>query len=334
MNYTISSLGPDDNQSLLDLARLSHTGSDLFYVDRAPDFFALASEWGSPHYYGLMRHGQLIGCLGATRQKRFLAGREEDVIYLHDLRVHPAFSSTRAYHRLVTVVMDRLREQTNWVFATVLDSNVHRSVLTRGKPFFPSAIPIGSTIHCGVPLFWLQPGDWKSVRPISPDAAWEAYAAWASQLDFAPADQTLFRNSSGSFLGFFREGSLTAVCKIIDQSGSRRLVSAKSTPFTFRLLNPLCRLRGTPSLPNQGEVFRHGYLAYYASVDSSDVRRHFLAYLSRLKRKEYTYIFFGLSANEADSYKSPINIRLSSTTFAYGKIPPDLHLIYHELTMI
>ncbi|MFY0545535.1 GNAT family N-acetyltransferase [Brevibacillus sp. H7] len=334
MNYTVEPLGPVDNQALLELARLSHTGSDQFIVDRAPDFFALGCEWGEPRYFGLMREDRLIGCIGVTRQVRFLHGREQDVYYLHDLRVHPHFASTRAYYRLLNHVMQHLRAHANWVFATVLDSNEHRLVLTRGGSLLPSAVPIGRTVHCGVPLFLPLSGNWQTIRAISPKTAWDVYAAWARPLNFAPADHTRFRFANGIFLGAYRKGQLVAVCKVVNQAVSRRLVLSKPLPLSFRLLNVLCRLRGTPLLPQQGGVFHHGYLAYYVSVDGSDMRRDFLAYLSRSHRAEFTYVFFGLPNEAASSYKGPLNIRLGSTTYAYGEVPNGISMHFHELTMI
>jgi hypothetical protein len=334
MNYTIEPLDRVHNQALLTLSRTTDTGSDLFRVERAPDFFALAEEWGEPRFFGLLRNGELIGCIGITAQYRFLAGRRQRVFYLHDLRVHPAHTGSRAFVRLVQHVMERLREETAWVFGTILDSNRHRSVLTRGERFFPKAIAIGKTLHLGVPLFWPQPGGWRTVRPLSPDEAWEHYERFARTMDFAFADQERFFRENGEFLGVCTENGVMAVCKVIDQAAVRRLISAKPLPASLRSLNVLCRLRGTPRLPASGEAFAHCYLAFYAARDGNDYRRHFFAYLSRRRRDEFTYVFTGLPIEASGTYRNPLCIKLSSTTFAYGDVPNDLRLQAHELTMI
>jgi GNAT superfamily N-acetyltransferase len=334
MNYTIEPLDRTCNQALLALAKTTDTGSGLFTVDRTPDFFSLADEWGEPRYFGALRGGELIGCVGVTAQTRFLSGQPKRVYYLHDLRVHPSFRGGRVYVRLVRHLMDRLRKETGWVFATILDSNSHRSALTRGEHVFPKGIPLGHTLHLGIPLFWPQPGDWRLVRPLSPHEAWEQYELFARTIDFAFADRERFFHENGDFLGVCDGKKVLAVCKIVDQAASRRLISAKPLSAALRCFNVVCRLRGTPGLPGPGEAFAHGYLSFYATRDGTDYRRHFFAYLSKHRRNRFTYVFTGLPGEAARSYRNPTYIKLSSTTFAYGDVPEGLQMQAHELTMI
>jgi hypothetical protein len=334
MNYTTSPLTMEHNNALLALAHATDTGSDLFVVDRSPDFFRLGESWGESRYTGLWRRGRLIGCFGVTRQVRFLNGREEPVFYLHDVRIHPDYTGTRAFQRLAGHAVENLRQTCRWVFAVVWDSSRHRSPLTRANSVFPPAVPIGRTVHLGVPLFWPVNGDWARVCPIDGEEAWSHYERWAAGTAFAYADRARFLRRDGWFLGLHDGGKLRAVCKVIDQSAERRLVVTRSLPLPLRLIHAACRWRGTASLPGPGEPFPHAYLAYYACADGEDGRRAFFAYLARFHRQEYPYVFAGVSPELAETYRHPLFIKLGSTAYAYGDVPPGLALDARELTLL
>jgi acetyltransferase (GNAT) family protein len=151
MSYSYAPLGPADNGELLTLAAASNTGSDAFVVDRAPDFFALGREFGEPAYWGAYAGGRLVGCVGLTRQIRFLDGAPRDIYYLHDLRIDRAHRRSAVLHGLLLQLRRAFSGQ--WVFSTILDGNPHAGVLTRASRAFPAARPIGRTTHVGTALF-------------------------------------------------------------------------------------------------------------------------------------------------------------------------------------
>jgi hypothetical protein len=334
MNYSTSPLTREHNDALLALAHATDTGSDLFVVDRSPDFFRLGESWGESRYTGLWRGSRLIGCFGVTKQVRFLNGQAEPVFYLHDVRIHPDFTGTRAFQRLAGHAAESLGQVCRWVFAVVLDSNRHRSPLTRANSLFPEAVPIGRIVHLGVPLFWPMDGDWRRVTPIDGEEAWSCYERWSADTAFAYADRDRFLRRDGWFLGLHDGGKLRAVCKVIDQSSERRLVVTRMLPLPLRLIHGAFRWRGIAALPGPGAPFLHAYLAYYASADGEDRRRTFFAYLARFHRQAYPYVFTGVSPQLAERYRHPLFIKLRSTAYAYGDVPSGLALGAYELTLL
>jgi len=332
VSYTFSRLDSFHNDELLALAATSDTGSDAFRVDRGPDFFALARDFGEATYWGASADGRLIGCIGLTRQKRFLGGRSQDLHYIHDLRVHPAHRRSGVSHGLLHRVRDDCSGR--WVFATILDTNGHAPTLTHGGLTLPKARPIGKTVHVGVPLFVPQKGDASRVVCLGAADAWATYASLARAIDFAPADEERFRKGDRAFLGVEVSNVIVAVCKVVDQSASRRFVATKPVTPMSRLLNLTCRLRGRAAFPRPGDALRHAYLAYCVGRPDVDYRSDFMAYLSRSSDHDFTYVFLGLSKTEAATRRSILDVSLTSTTYAYGQAPGALSFSFHELTLI
>ncbi|MEJ8544790.1 hypothetical protein [Brevibacillus borstelensis] len=334
MNYRVSLLSTEHNQALLELAATSDTGSDLFTVDRSPDFFALGATWGESRYYGLWKRDRLIGCLGVTSLLRFIGGQKTQAAYLHDFRLHPEYTVTRAFYRLVTEVVFALRKEHQWVYSIVWDSNLHRPSLVRGARLFPAAAAIGQTVHLGLPLFLPLQGSWTNVQDMDGETAWQHYEKWAPACMFAFADQERFIRDNGRFLGVAEQGRIVAVCKVADQSPVRKLVASRALPLALRLIHSPFRLRGAVRLPAKGQALPHAYIAHYASADRLDRRPAIFSYLSRHFHDQYAYAFSGLSAEEAARYRHPLAIRLGSTTYVYGDAPNGLTLSSHELTLM
>ena len=332
MRYAISQLDSAHNDELLALAATTDTGSAAFRVDRSPDFFALARDLGESTYWGAWADGRLTGCIGVTKQKRFLAGVVQELHYIHDLRVHPAHRGAGVLHALLDHVRkERLAE---WGFATILDTNEHSPMLTRGNGAASAARPIGNTVHVGVPLFLPLYRNTTRVVRLDPDAAWAAYASLAPRFNFAPADEERFHQQNGFFLGIRIAGTTVAVCKVVDQTAARRIVATRPFPLASRLLDLACRARGRACHPRPGHPLRHVYLAYCASRPEVDRQGDFTAYLARASDHDYTYVFVGLSRGEAARRRSILGVTLSSTTYAYGTAPAALSCDFHELTLI
>lgn len=335
MSYKVQILDQRNNQDLFNLTNTGGTGSDLFRVDRSPDFFALSWEMGDTVTYGLLREEKLIGCMAVSRQTRFIRESAQSVYYLHDLRLHPDYFSTVAYYRLVRHVFHIYREKTEWVFVTVLDSNRNTRTLTKETSLLPPVSLLGKMVHVGIPMYIpLRPNSLQSqmVR-LTADEAWNEYSQTVRGINFAPADYERFCADNGYFLGIQKGREIIAVCKIVDQTKSRKLVAAKTLPVYRLLVNPLCAWKGCPPLPTKGEIFRHGYLSYYASK-AGDYRRDFLSFVSRHAPLNFTYVFMGLSESEATAWKAPFKLQLSSTIYTYGLYPADLTFDYRELTLV
>jgi hypothetical protein len=336
MTYEVKKLDRSWNDALLHLANTATTGSDLFYVDRSPDFFRLGQEFGDTEYFGVFYQKQLVGCIGVSLQERWMNGKPERTLYLHDLRIHPDFRKTFSFYRLIQYVMNELKnaKKASWVFGTVLDTNEYKNVLTKGRSLFPKSQLIGRTLHVGVPLFLFSPRAQSNIMIIEEDEAWSKYQSFMKGQNFAIANEKIFKKGDGIYLAVIEGGEIAAVCKVVDQITSRKLRLQKPLPRLFRLLNHLCRLKGCPELPGKNEIFYHAYLSYFAAkTDQANYREQFLDFIAKQYYPKYTYIFYGIPFQEKCK-KSFFSITLSSSTYAYGDIPNKSEMDFHELTLI
>lgn len=339
MTYQFIELDESHGQQLLQLAKQTNTGSDLFYVDRSPNFFSLSQVIGVTSHFGLFKENKLIGCVAVSEQKRVINGTCENVYYLNDLRIHPDYHRTFAFYRLVQHILSLYNNEgtVKWMFSTVLDSNTNKVSITKGNRLIPSGVKIGRTSHIGVPMFMKFQKNRFHVCEIEGEEAWQVYKKLARSQPFAPCGKEMFLKGNGVFLVVRdKKNEDLAFCKLVDQSNTRKLRLSRKLPFSFKIVNLICKVAGCPPLPNQGEEFRHGYLAYFVAQKTPQIyRNELISYIQKAFKQQYTYLFFGVSIEEAQQFRSnPFYIRLSSTTFAYGDIPTNLSMNFHELTLI
>ncbi len=246
MTYEVFLLDQSYNDELLTLAKLTNTGSDLFHVDRFPNFFNLSEEFGETTHYGLFKAGQLIGNVAVSKQTRIVTGEQADVYYINDLRIHPDFQRTRAYYTLINNLFRTYKSKGNvqWMFSTVLDSNTHEAEIIMGRTGIPGGTKIGTSIHLGIPMFFRHRKRKESVIEISAEEAWEAYQIYAKEIEFAPYDRNLFFRENGPFLAVKDGNEVKALCKLIDQSMSRTLRLSKQLPILSKMVNVLCKIKG------------------------------------------------------------------------------------------
>lgn len=339
MSYEFWELDETYHQQLLDLAETTNTGSDLFYVDRSPNYFGLAVEFGMTRHFGLFKEKELIGCVAVSEQKRVINGICEKVFYLNDLRIHPDYHRTFAFYRLAKHLLSLYRKEGNvkWMFSTVLDSNTNKTSMTKGKGLLPGGIVIGRTIHIGVPMFLKYRNSRFNICKIDREEAWAIYKKLARQYPLAPCGKQMFLKENGVFLSLRDENEESlAICKLVDQSIARKLRLSRKLPFLFKIVNLFCRIADCPPLPNQGEELRHGYMAFFAGAENPKTyQKEFISYIQNKYKRKYSYLFLGVSNEDAQYFvRNPLNIKLSSTTFAYGDIPENLSMEFHELTLI
>ncbi|MEH7222722.1 GNAT family N-acetyltransferase [Bacillus sp. JJ1566] len=339
MTYEFLELDETHHQQLLYLTKKTNTGSELFYVDRSPNFFGLSQEFGMTRHFGLFKKDELIGCVAVSEQKRVLNEACEKVYYLNDLRIHPDYHRTFAFYRLAEQLLSHYQNEgtVKWMFSTVLDSNTNKTSMTKGNELLPGGIEIGKTIHIGAPMFMKYRKSRHHINEVDGEEAWEIYKNLARHQPFAPCGKQMFFKENGVFLSLRDEKNESlAICKLVDQSNARKLRLSRKLPFSFKIVNLFCRIAGCPPLPNQGEEFRHGYLAFFAAKEEpQNYQKEFISFIQNKFKQKFTYLFFGVSGEEAEHYRSnPFYIKLSSTTFAYGDIPANLSMDFHELTLI
>ena len=85
--------GPDDGPALVALAEACPMRGDVgLCVDRAPDFFALNRLEGDRWRVGVVdgADGAAVGCVAVAEREAWLNGVARTVLYVGDLKVHPA----------------------------------------------------------------------------------------------------------------------------------------------------------------------------------------------------------------------------------------------------
>ncbi|MEH7385571.1 hypothetical protein V7147_09205 [Bacillus sp. JJ1521] len=339
MTYEFWELNETHNLQLLQLAKSTNTGSDLFYVDRSPNFFSLSEEFGMTRHFGLFKEKRLIGCVAVSEQKRVLNTTCEKAYYLNDLRIHPDYHRTFAFYRLAENILSLFRNEGNvkWMFSTVLDSNTNKSSMTKGNELLPGGVEIGRTVHIGLPMFMKYRKSRHQICEIDGEEAWGIYQKMTRNQPFAPCEKRMFLRGNGVFLSLRdKNKDDLAICKLVDQSDARKLRLSSKLPFSFKIVNLFCKVADCPPLPNQGEEFRHGYMAFFAATENrQNYQKEFISYIQNKYKQKYSYLFLGVSTEEARYFRSnPFYIKLSSTTFAYGDIPANLSMEFHELTLV
>ncbi|MFT4415858.1 hypothetical protein ACLM5H_18520 [Fredinandcohnia humi] len=338
MTYQFLELDETYNQQLLVLSRTTNTGSDLFYVDRSPNFFKLSEELGETRQFGLFSDGELIGSVAVSMHKRIVDGECTNAYYLNDLRVHPNYQRTYAYYRLTKNLLDLYVKEGNvkWMFSTILDSNQNQATIIKGTKILPRGKELGRTVHIGVPLFLKQPKSNYEVSELNGENAWKIYKKLMNAKKFALCDKHVFLRDNGLFLVIKDKQEPLAFCKLVDQSNARKLRLARKLPFSFIVINLFCRVAGCPSLPSKEKEFLHSYVSYYAAKDSNQkYLSDFISYIQRQYKQKYSYVFFGVSAKGAIFWERKLfHIKLTSTTYGYGDIPGNLSMDSHELTLI
>ncbi|WP_010283579.1 hypothetical protein [Bacillus timonensis] len=339
MTYKFLELDETHHQQLLLLSKETNTGSNLFYVDRSPNFFRLSEVFGLTRHFGLFKENELIGCVAVSEQMRVLNQTCEKVYYLNDLRIHPDYHRTFAFYRLAESLMSLYQNEGNikWMVSTVLDSNTNKASMIKGNGLLPGGIEIGRTIHLGVPMFLEYRNARLKISEIEGEEAWMIYKKMARTDPFAPCGKQMFLKENGVYLVIKDDNKeCQAVCKLVDQSHARKLRLSRKLPFSFQLVNLFCRFADCPPLPKEGEEFKHGYMAFFAAKEKrQNYQKEFISYIQSKYKEKYSYLFLGLSTKEAQYFRNnPFHIKLSSTTFAYGDIPVNLSMDFHELTII
>lgn len=336
MNYQTAIIPKDQHEALLKLAEKCNTGSELFYVKRSPDFFALSEEIGETTYFGVWRQNLLIGCIAISKQMRVINNQLETVYYLHDCRIDPQFQKTRAFSKLIHYAIKYAKQvwKAEWMFATILDTNEHWSSLIAGKGLLPGGEVIGETFHRGVPLFWEPKKAIHEVINISADEAWEYYKNSVDKHSFARFEEGYFKRDNGIFLAIKANNEVKGCCKLVDQSKERMLCAAKALSLSFVIVNSWCKVKKVPPLPKKHDIFQHAYLAYFVCEYEEEGRDAFIRYIYEHYRHQYTYLFFGLSEKEAGNRRDRFSITLKSKTMGYGNVPSSLQMKMHELIYI
>lgn len=324
-----------DHDALAELALSSNTGSEHFRVDRSRDYFALGHALGDTRFYGLFEESKLIGSLAVSEQLRFVARKVERVAYIHDVRVSPQRTGRGAFGEFVRELARRHAQEFRWVFCSVLDENPHAPAIRKVGARFGTERMLGRCAHVGLPVVNARvPGDLE-VSSIPASEAWSHYVRLAAGLDMAPADEARFVAGPAECLAVLKGGQVIAVAKWLDQSRERRILSTRDRSLPETLLSAWLVARGGAPLAKRDEALPIAYLSHFAA-DSADpsVARALASFMARVSPNRHSHVFLGVAPERARHYRGLGVVHLTSTTFGYGSVPPQLRLAFRELSWI
>jgi len=331
----IRELAERDHDALAELALSSSTGSERFRVDRSDDYFALGHALGDTRFYGLFEDSTLIGSLAVSEQLRFVAKKAERVAYIHDVRVSPERTGRGAFSEFVRELVRRHAQEFRWVFCSVLDENPHAAAIRKVGARFGAERVLGHCLHVGLPVVNARVPGGLDVSRIPASEAWSHYLRLASGLDMAPADEARFMTGAAECLAVLKAGQVIAVAKWLDQSRERRIISARDRSLPETVLSTWLVARGGAPLAKRDEVLPIAYLSHFAG-DSTDpgVARALASCMARISPRRHSHVFLGVAPELVRAYRGLGVVHLTSTTFGYGHVPPQLQLAFRELSWI
>jgi hypothetical protein len=250
--------------------------------------------------------------------------------------MHSSLGNPLAYYRLLKGVWNiyQKKDDCQWMFSVILESNKNEHTLTKTSTLFPGARKIGRIHHAGFPMFAGNRRSKVHILNIDVEQAWSVYQDNNQFVNFALAEEAVFKLQNGFFLAVEKNGEIQSICKIIDQSAVRTIISSRPLTFAQKIINFYCRINKRKTFPGKNEVFAHCYLSYYTSVSQTDYRMDFIAYARKHYAGQYVYIFTGLNSDENKDYlPGPFNISFHSGVYAYGEIP-ETEFRFPELTLI
>lgn len=316
---------PSDNEALIALSAACPMEGDVgLCVDRSPDFFALNRLEGKDFRLVVTEspEGSLVGCMAGAERIAYLNGAESKVMYISDLKVHPASRGAGAADAMSSYLREYCRERGGDqvpTVMTVLGGNAPMSKRAEGPRGLPYLSRFSSIRAYNISLLWprrlpLVSGVsvsratsadaeemvalWKRVasgRQFAPVFTAESFSAWvaaAPGLDWK--DYFLARNREGRLLGFlaFWDQDVFKQMRVIRYSRGLRAFR-----FGFNLAAPLM---GAAPLPAPGKQLRY-LTAVNICVpgDRADIMRNLVICAYNASRGlNYSFITVGLDRRD------------------------------------
>jgi predicted N-acetyltransferase YhbS len=336
---------PADNEPLLGLCREAPMrGVVSAYVDRAPDFFRFSRLQGEhSRVWAAEREGRLLGCVAqATRRARH-RGREIQVVYGGDLKVHPRARGERLGVRLSQHVI----QQGQQVGAEVAEGVVihGNDPATAVVDLVGEGVPVAHAGHVSLyqipPVLPYRAAPGYHVRRAEPadrPALLEVLRASYRDYAFAPVfdERWLDRELGGdpsfdlsSFRVAERNGRIVAAAAFWDQHPLRRTVVLRFNRVGNAMVPALRAARpllGLPRLPRPGDPLRYVFLRFPAALPGhvrglGALLRTELAALRRGGRHHFVWASFHQADPLQDALRWLFKIRMQVHLFHFALQP-------------
>lgn len=275
---------PDDNDALVALALACPMEGEVgLCVSRAPDFFALERLEGDVWTAAVAEdeRGAVVGCVAVAERRAWVHGRETEVMYVHDLKVHPAHRGGPAADALMRWVpreCERRRGADVLSFLTILAGNARMERRTAGRiPGVPRCTRFATIRSHSILLLGRRRHAAERtglrVSGARPEDVDEMVALWdevAPGRQFAPvldAERLTHFAATAPGLGLEnyrvarrRDGRIAGFAAFWDQSSFKQL---RVTRYSRRLsavrlaFNALAPLAGAAPLPPPGGALRN-----------------------------------------------------------------------------
>ncbi len=231
----------------------------------------------------IVRHrltGGVSGCGSRKDRRLWLHGREQQVAYLGDLRVHP--SHRRLTGRVLQAGFECLAhwqaEKPAAATFTAIFSDNHQalSALTHERLGLPKYVEAGK-LHTSA---FLLPCRASPVEDTAPDL--EAASAYlnAQKRDLSAVMTPCLLAEMADLCVLMEHGRVTGVAALADRSEHQQM-RVHGYGRSLSLASRLLQLIGYRGLPNAGEIFRTLFVAHLAARDVCTAK----LLLHRLRRK-------------------------------------------------
>lgn len=231
----------------------------------------------------IVRHrltGSVSGCGSRKDRLLWLHGREQQVAYLGDLRVHP-------HHRRLTgrVLQAGFQQLAQWqtekpaaATYTAIFSDNHQalSALTHERLGLPKYVEAGKLLTSA----FLLPRRARPVEDTAPDL--EAASAYlnAQKRDLSAVMTPCLLAEMADLCVLTEQGRVIGVAALADRS-SHQQMRVHGYGRSLSLASRLLQLIGYRGLPKAGELFKTLFVAHLTARDASTAKQ----LLHRLRRK-------------------------------------------------
>lgn len=360
---------PGDNAALRELAAACPMRGDIaLRIDREPDFFALNRLEGERWRVGVasgLSGRSIAGCVAVAERHAFVNGRPRQVVYVGDLKVHPAHRGGPVADALEEYSREASRELGgNDVpsLLTILAGNRSMERRASGPRGLPALTRFATIRSHAIPFVWRRPTARGSVK---------VYSARAEDLDemgdlwarIAPSRQLAHVHDAASlarwiaaapglgidsyWIARHRGGRIAGFLAAWDQSSFKQLHVAGYSPrlaVARAAFNAIAPLAGSTPLPAAGGALRCLTVTHLCVPgDAAAVLRALLLQVySAMRGKGYSVLNVGLDVR--DPLSAAVNGLLAQPTdvHAYITTPAgrydgpalDDRPLHHEIALV
>jgi Acetyltransferase (GNAT) family len=307
-NIIIKEATRSDNEGLVYLTSLTPMkGNISIRIDRKPDFFRLLEMRGLSFVIVAELNNDIIGSYSASAVDVFIDGKQEQVYYLGDFRVHPDHRKSTIAARLAKAMLQKLESlNADLLFCTAAYGNDDVIPFFKGRAFIPLAKEVG--------IF--------NVLQIIPTPFKTRTAKYhVEEGPFASSGVSFFNNFMTKFqLGsVYSESSLEnttlitasfnntviAAITLFDAGHAKQNVLIRLPLYLksiFKLINAIKTILPVVTLPEINEVVRILYIKSFACEPGHEQALKSLLGRARNIAYEKKYTFLAVGIHEKDPF--------------------------------